>query len=142
MIAADSNLLIYGLLPSDDRRHASAVNLLNQLMQQRRLFLPLQVIGESFHVLLRKGRVEPTTASRMLATYTSFATVEPYRHHDVLAAIKVVADHNLSFWDALIWAVCERCGIATLFTEDLQDGRTLGNVAFVDPFGARAASYL
>ena len=108
-------------------------------MQRRLLFLPLQVLGETFHVVIRKGRIEPAAANAILTSYRSFAIVEPYHEVDILAAIDAFARHRLSFWDAVIWAVCQRCGVTTLFTEDLQDGRTLGHVTFMNPFGGRAA---
>ena len=50
------------------------------------------------------------------------------------AALRVVGEHDLPFWDALIWAVCERVGVDTLVTEDFQNGRRLGRVTFLDPF--------
>lgn len=142
MIAVDSNLLIYSLLRSDDVRHGRALLVLDRLVERRQFFLPLQVIGETFHVLVRKARFDASEASRMIGTYASFAHVEPYHHDDVLAGMEAVAQHRLSFWDAVIWAVCERSGVATLLTEDMQDGRTLGRVTFVDPFGKRAAALL
>ena len=40
------------------------------------------------------------------------------------------------------WAVCDRMGVPVLLSEDLQDGRTLGGVMFVDPFGDRMARFL
>ena len=42
--------------------------------------------------------------------------------------------HGISFWDALLWATADRVGVRYLFTEDFQDGRTLGGVTFIDPF--------
>lgn len=118
------------------------MDVLNVLMRRRQLFLPLQVLGESFHVLVRKGRLDPMVASGMLAKYSLFATVEPYGHDDVLMAMQAVTQHRLSFWDALIWAVCEREGVPILLTEDMQDGRVLGSVTFLNPFSDQAASLL
>ena len=51
---------------------------------------------------------------------------------DAMAAVR---DHGISFWDALLWATLRRAGCNLLVTEDLQDGRILGGVRFVNPFG-------
>jgi predicted nucleic acid-binding protein len=53
---------------------------------------------------------------------------------DLVAAMRAVEDHRLSFWDALLWATAKRAGCRMLFSEDLQDGRRLGDVLFVNPF--------
>ena len=42
--------------------------------------------------------------------------------------------HGLSFWDAMLWATAKRAGCRMLFSEDLQDGRRLDGVLFVNPF--------
>lgn len=142
MIGVDSNLLVYASIRADDRRHERAVDVLHLLMQRQLLFMPLQVVAETFHVLVRKSRVDPAVAARAIDAYASFATVESYVHDDVRIAMEMVAQHRLSFWDALIWAVCQRSGVRTLLTEDMQDGRILGHVTFMNPFGEHAAHLL
>ena len=42
--------------------------------------------------------------------------------------------HGLSFWDAMLWATASRAGCRMLFSEDLEDGRGLDGVLFVNPF--------
>jgi predicted nucleic acid-binding protein len=142
LIGVDSNILVYGMARSDDGRHRRVLEVLDALVQREELFLPLQVIGETFHVLVRKGRLDPADAGRLVGTYASFASVEPYGHDDVVVAMDAVARHRLSFWDALIWAVCERMQVPFLVTEDLQQGRVLGSVTFVNPFRDDAATFL
>ena len=43
-------------------------------------------------------------------------------------------EHGLSFWDALLWATCDRVGIRYLLTEDFQDRRVIGRVTYLNPF--------
>jgi predicted nucleic acid-binding protein len=50
--------------------------------------------------------------------------------------MRAVGRHRLSFWDAMLWATAKRAGCRVLFTEDLQDGRRLEGVLFVDPFAS------
>jgi predicted nucleic acid-binding protein len=49
-------------------------------------------------------------------------------------ALDAVADHDWSFWNAMIWATAKRAGCRLLISEDGQDGRTLGGVTIVNPF--------
>jgi predicted nucleic acid-binding protein len=53
---------------------------------------------------------------------------------DLATAVSAVQHHGLSFWDAMLWATASRAGCRMLFSEDLQDGRRLDGVLFVNPF--------
>ena len=55
------------------------------------------------------------------------------------SALGLARDHGLSFYDALIVAAAIEAGCDTLYSEDLQHGRTIGGLAIVNPFleGAR-----
>ena len=54
---------------------------------------------------------------------------------DLHAAARTLAeDHQLSFYDALIIAAGIDAGCDTLFSEDMQHGRSIGGLAIVNPF--------
>jgi predicted nucleic acid-binding protein len=53
----------------------------------------------------------------------------------VLEAAAGARRHQLSYWDALIWATAKLNQIATVLSEDFQDGRLLEGVRFRNPFG-------
>jgi predicted nucleic acid-binding protein len=50
------------------------------------------------------------------------------------AAVALARDHRLSFHDALIVAAAQEAGCDTLYSEDMQHGRTLGRLRVVNPF--------
>jgi len=50
------------------------------------------------------------------------------------AARALAEDHRLSFYDALIVAAALEAGCDTLFSEDMQHGRTIGGLAILNPF--------
>lgn len=60
----------------------------------------------------------------------------------LVEAMDVVAEHQLSFWDAMIWATVRRNDCSILITEDMQDGRRLGGVEFLNPFAPDATDRL
>ncbi len=51
-------------------------------------------------------------------------------------AMRAVEQHNLSFWDAMQWAVAKQAGATLLLSEDLQHDRELEGVRFRNPFVA------
>jgi predicted nucleic acid-binding protein len=62
-----------------------------------------------------------------------FAVV-PTEFDDIAEALLVLGQHKLQFWDAVLWATARRAGCTTLFSEDMQDGRSLGGVTIRNPF--------
>ncbi len=53
-----------------------------------------------------------------------------------------VEEHRLSFWDAMLWATARQAGSSAIVSEDMQDGRRLSGVEFINPFAADAAERL
>ena len=54
MIAADTNVLVYAADSAAGERYQLSRELLGRLLRARRLFLPLQVLGEFYHTARRK----------------------------------------------------------------------------------------
>lgn len=51
------------------------------------------------------------------------------------AALALARAHNLPFYDALIVAAAIEAGCDTLYSEDLQHGRSFDALSIVNPFG-------
>ena len=51
----------------------------------------------------------------------------------VLEAARGVIDHQLRFWDALIWATAKLNQIPVILSEDFRSGASLEGVRFVNP---------
>jgi predicted nucleic acid-binding protein len=56
--------------------------------------------------------------------------------------LPAVLQHGLPYRDAMLWATVQQAGCRLLLSEDFQDGRTLGQVTFVDPFEPRNSALL
>lgn len=52
----------------------------------------------------------------------------------IIAASVLEERHTISFWDALILEAARRGGATLLMSEDLQTGRTFGDLTVVNPF--------
>jgi predicted nucleic acid-binding protein len=96
----------------------------------------LQSLAECFRVLTTKLGFDPRRGRREIEGFrTAFPVCaadpgdldRPWQRSNVTA---------FSFWDARLWAPARRAGCRVLFSEDLQDGRRLDGVLFVNPFDA------
>lgn len=135
MIAFDTNVFVYATDVSAGEKHTRSAELLAAALLGRHLFLPVQVLAEYYAVVTRKlAQDREATRLQLEAWAMAAGATAAYDMADLRAAMEVARAHNLPAWDALIWAVCDRHGVATLATEDFQDGRTLGRVTFLNPF--------
>jgi len=62
----------------------------------------------------------------------------PITYDTHASALALARNHNLSFYDALIVASAVEAGCDTLYSEDLQDGRSFAGLAIVNPFPRKA----
>jgi predicted nucleic acid-binding protein len=128
----DSNILIYTLSRAGPR-HAAVASLLSRATRAD-CVVTLQGLAESFRVITTKLRFDSRQAKREIDGFRFAFPVCAADEDDLDRAMRAVADHNLSFWDAMLWATARRAGCRLLLSEDFQDGRDLGGVLFVNPF--------
>ena len=97
--------------------------------------LSVQVLNEFTAVSRRKQRRDWREIDEAVADVLT--TVDPPLAITLdlhISARALAADHLLSFYDALIVASAIEAGCDTLYSEDMQHGRTIGGVAIVNPF--------
>ena len=130
----DANVLFYAIDSNDPKRHAIAAEGVERAALENDCIVALQAYGEFVAVATRKGRMTIEEAGEQVADWQAlFTTVYP-QPGSLRQAIDAVAQHNLSFWDAMLWSVVKDAGVTVLLSEDLQDGRELGGVWFRNPF--------
>jgi predicted nucleic acid-binding protein len=81
----------------------------------------------------RKLAVDAGTARRKVELFANYHVVV-LDVEDVLAAIDLHRLHQLSFWDALVVRAAKEGGCAVLYSEGLQDGRSIDGVRIINPF--------
>ncbi len=130
----DANVFFYAIDTNDPRRHRRAVEIVERAASKHDCTIALQAYGEFFAAATRKGKMTIEDAGAQIADWQIlFTTVYP-APGSLPQAIDAVAQHNLSFWDALLWSVLKEAGVTVLLSEDFQDGRELGGVWFRNPF--------
>lgn len=136
-VALDTNVLAYAEGINGPVRHASALQLVRRLPREATI-VPVQVLGELFSVLVRKGGRSSAEAAAALSGWRdAFAQVDT--SSDVMAmAADLAADHQIGIWDAVIVSAAARAGCRLLLSEDLQEGFSWGGVIVTNPFASPA----
>jgi predicted nucleic acid-binding protein len=98
--------------------------------------LPVQTLGELFHVLVRKAKRRPSRArAAVLGWRDAYAVVETTAAV-MVSATDLAADHGLSIWDSAVLAASAEAGCRLLLSEDLQEGFTWRGVTVTNPFAS------
>lgn len=132
----DSNILIYMFDPRDHAKQRRALEVLDFLVSRRSAVLSVQCLTEFFRAVCWR-LPDPLSHGEALAEVedlTLACRVLPLTAPAVLEGCRGCDAHNLSFWDALIWAVTKLNGIPYVLSEDNEHGRVIEGVRFLNPF--------
>jgi predicted nucleic acid-binding protein len=134
-IALDTNVLAYAEGINGAERRSAALALIRRLPQEAAI-VPVQVLGELFNVLVRKGGKSRSDAREAILSWRdTYPSVES-SPEAMLAAIDLATDHQLGIWDAVILSAASQAGCRLLLSEDLQEGFTWAGVTVVNPFSS------
>jgi predicted nucleic acid-binding protein len=137
----DTNILIYAVNTDAPEKHQIASSLL-EAATQKDCLLTLQAIGEFFDATRRKGLASMDEVITITRVWQQIFTVVPADQDTFNEAVEYVRDHNISFWDAMLWANAKQAGCAYVLSEDMQHGRRLGGVEIINPFAKDAKPVL
>ena len=134
-LALDTNILAYAEGVNGAAKKKSALDIIQKLPPES-TFLPVQVIGELFHVLVRKaGRTPERARAALLSWQDAFPLIET-SPAIMLAAADLAVHHHFSIWDAVIFSAAAAAGCRLLLSEDLHSGFTWSGVTVTNPFSA------
>ncbi len=134
-IAFDTNVLAYAEGINGVERRDAALALIRRVPQEAAV-VPVQVLGELFNVLVRKGGKSRSEARDALLSWRDTFPLVETSPEVVLAAVDLATDHQLGIWDAIILAAAAQSGCRLLLSEDFQEGFTRAGVTVVNPFAA------
>lgn len=128
----DTNVLVYAYDAADPTKRDRAIAVLEHLYVAGRGVL---VLGEFFVTVTRKLNppLTPSEAERSIRNYRRSWPVLDLLPEDVSTAVRVVRQHKMAYWDALIWSTAKRAGLRAVLSEDFQDGRRLEGIHFLNP---------
>ena len=132
-VAIDTNIIAYAEGLNDAERKSAATGLLRAIPRSS-IVLPVQVLGELYHVLIRKGGwSRPDARDAVRRWYDSVALVTTSAAV-FISALDLATDHRLSIWDSVIIAAAASADCGLLLSEDLQDGFGWHGVTVANPF--------
>ena len=133
----DTNLLLYAYDVNAGDRHQQARTLVGRLGRMRKGALSVQVLQEFYVNVVRKISVplSPAIARERVGILGLWPTHAP-AVQDVLTAIDVAEQDQISFWDAMIVRSASALGCEILWSEDLKDGQIINGVQVMNPFAA------
>ncbi len=138
----DTNVLVYAIVEAPDTRAQRARELLARCTRNPSAVLLLQSLAEFSHVAMRKFGVGAGEVRHRVNVWRRMIPVQGAGGDDLDLALEFVRDHRLAFWDALLCATADRAGLQYLLSEDMQDGRRLGNLTIVNPFRPENAALI
>jgi predicted nucleic acid-binding protein len=124
----DTNILVYAQQddPRGDRARALVLS---------GGTISVQVLDELANVLRRKlGRDWSEIREALDDVQAALDPVRALTVETHSAALVLAQEHGFGVFDALIIAAAVEAGCDTLLTEDMQDGRRIGKLTFVNPF--------
>ncbi|WP_263366560.1 PIN domain-containing protein [Edaphobacter bradus] len=135
-LTLDTNILIYAIDASAGRKHSVARSLVLRAAAAHQPLM-LQSLNELCAVATRKRFLDPAKIVAAVEFHRDAFPLIAANANDLTDAVSAHHDHNLPFWDALLWATARRAGCRLIVSEDFQDGRTLGGVLFRNPFAKK-----
>lgn len=124
----DSNILVYAF-STDIRRERALTTIAGGGV------ISAQVLNEFINVLRKKQRQDwPIVEAAVQSIRFRFPDIAPLTADTHTAALALARDHTLAFYDALIVATAIEAGCDILYSEDMQNGRSIGGLTIVNPF--------
>jgi predicted nucleic acid-binding protein len=136
-VLIDTNILVYTFDQNDPARQERAIQVLRVLEENANGRLSVQCLAEFCAVALRRLRpvMSPQGALIQVERFQRIFTVHDLTPMIILEALRGVRDHQLSYYDAQVWATARLNQIPLVFSEDFHP-TSLEGVQFVNPFQA------
>lgn len=132
-VTLDTHILVYAVDESAGERFYQAQHII-EMMLRRDCVLTLQALAEFYFTVTRKGKLPQAEARLQVEGWQTLFPTVIAKPATLARAISTLEAHQLSFWDALLWATARDSGVALLLSEDFQNGQTLEGVRIINPF--------
>lgn len=133
-ILLDTNVLVYAFDVRQTSLQKKAKAIIFKAEETTTGCLSVQCLAEFFRVSTAKMQLPADEMFRQVEYWQSAFPVFSLTSQIVLEAARGVRDHQLSYYDAQIWASARLNQVPVIFSEDFQDGQILEGVRFINPF--------
>lgn len=131
-VLIDSNLWIYYHSMKPNEKFEKTRDLV--LANFNSILISTQILGELYHVLVRKNMASQSDARRVVEDLTSeFRTITVNINH-VFGAIDITMRYGYSYWDSLIIDTALQSNCTILYSEDMQHNQLIeGKLRITNP---------
>lgn len=140
-VALDTNILIYAEGLNGPAKRNEIVDLLDLLPGPSKV-LPIQVLGEFYRVLMRKGGYPRVYAGQLVLDWQQNAIVVPTTPDILQLAMEISIGHLYDIWDAIVVASAAASGCDILLSEDMHSGFRWAGVTVINPFATPRSQVL
>ncbi len=135
-ILVDTNVLVYSYDPRDQDKRGQAQAVMAHLVRADQAVLSTQCLVEFYNTVTRRlpERMPGDLALAQVERLARLCRVIPMTPSAVLEGCRGSLQHQMSLWDALIWAVAKLNQVPYVLTEDAEHGRFLEGVRYLNPF--------
>jgi predicted nucleic acid-binding protein len=125
----DTNVLIYALAKDDPRRDRAEALLTSAGV------ISVQTLNEFVAVAVRKLAMPWADVLLALSAFRQiFPAPVPVTVEVHQSALEIVERYGYHIYDSLIIAAALQAGCRTLYTEDIKDGQTIGDMTIRNPW--------
>jgi predicted nucleic acid-binding protein len=135
-LALDTNILVYIEGVNGISRQRNATQTVAKLPCGD-TFVPAQVLGELFRVLVGKAKFPREKARATIINYLELFPIIDTSPAILKSAADLSVNYQLQIWDAIILAAAAGAGCRLLLSEDMQEGFTWNGVTVANPFAAK-----
>ncbi len=135
----DTNILVYAFDNDSPRKQRIASHLLIRGLEEGSIRIPHQAIVEFVAAVTRprsakRPLLPMPDACRVAEEYLALFEILYPNSEMTRLALEGAVVHQLSWFDAHLWAYAEYYGLPELISEDFEHDRSYGTVRAVNPF--------
>lgn len=136
-VFVDTNLWVYLYADDSNKEKTETIkSLVDKYFEN--IIISTQVLGEFFHVLVKKGLKEKEEARQMGFEISSNFNVVDVLSSSVIKAMNISILNGFAYWDSLIIASALESNCSALYTEDLQHGQVIEKkLKIINPFSEK-----
>lgn len=141
LVLADSNVLVYAVDSGEQSKERRANEVLRALGAAQVGIITPQVVAEFYSAVTRPrgGRpslLDASSAEGWVDHWLSILTCVPLTEAISREAVRGARDHQLSIFDAQIWASAKLSGASIVLSEDDQSAAFIEGVRFINPLAS------
>ena len=130
----DTNVLVYAAVRQDERKSATAQELIRHALEVNHDgVISVQVVTEFANVMINRFEMSAKAVDEWVSQFYPLLATE-VTMDAVRNAMCIKEEYGIQYYDALIIATAEKLGCTEIVSEDLNDGQLYHGMAVVNPF--------